>query len=205
MIVHHGVLYQELQHRTANGLQSIASILSMQAARITDADDAAEALHDAASRLRAVAAVHAQLHHPELGNEGVAPALEGLVRDMLFGAGREDVALTVRIDPVSMPQRDAAMLAMLVAEAVQNALKHGLRGRMGGQLLIVLRKSEQNRHRLEVTDDGPGFPPTTPPGRRSLGMPIMEHLAQQLDGALRLDNIPASGARVLLDFDTRAA
>ena len=205
-VAHYGILYQELQHRTANGLQTIASILSMQATRIADTDDAAEALQDATLRLRAVAAVHARLHHPGLGKEGMAAALEGLVRDILRGAGREDVVLSIDIHATPIPQRDATLLAMLVVEAVQNALKHGLRGRKGGLLQVSLQDAARACHRLEVTDDGPGFPATPGPAAtipsesRSLGMSIMQHLAKQLNGALHIDNAQPAGARVAVEF-----
>lgn len=190
LLRHQKHLYHELQHRVANGIQSLASILSIQAATIADAEDAEQALHDAAQRLRGVAAVHRRLHDPELAGAGFGKVLEGLARDMLDNAGMEDVTLEVSVAVPPPDQDSATTLAMVALEACSNAIKHAFAEGGTGHLRITLHP-EGDRLVLTVRDDGPGPGPAR---EGSLGMTIMQGFAQRLGGEVALDHAAEGGA-----------
>jgi two-component sensor histidine kinase len=200
LLAHQHTLYAELQHRVANSIQSLASILSLQASRIAGAEDAEEAVRDAAARLLSVAAVHRQLHDPDLGAEGFARALRNVVEGQLRAAGREDVSLGIEITTGSLPQQDATLIAMIVAEAVTNALKHGIREKEEARIFVALRDERDGRRVLEITDDGTGFAQLPVPPAASLGLVIMDGFAKRLGGTLALSNAPAAGARVRVEI-----
>ncbi len=67
-----GILLQELQHRVANSLQIIASVI-LQSARKVQSDEARLHLKDAHSRVMSVAALQQQLAASRLGEVELAP------------------------------------------------------------------------------------------------------------------------------------
>jgi two-component sensor histidine kinase len=187
-------LYHELQHRVANGIQSAASLLRLQAARIQDATDAEGALHDAAERLGSVAAVHRRLYDPDLAAGGLQQAVTALAQDVLAGAGLAHVSVAARIDAPVAGQHEAMLLAKIIAEATTNAAKHAFPGRCRGSLRIALAPAGAGRE-LRIEDDGAGL---AGPPRANLGVAVMQGLAAQLGGSWRMEQGHEGGARVIV-------
>ncbi len=198
-------MLREMQHRIANALQFLASLLSLQAGRVTDTDAAREALEDAAARLGTVARIHRRLHAPNLSGAALPDLLRDIANAMLaargLGPGLSDsVRLAVevadaarRLDPVR-----ATAVAMIVAEAATNAAKHAFDSPGGGSLAIVLDRRDA-QFVLAVTDDGPG-PPDQAAVHESLGMPVMQAMARRLGGEFHFGPSAAGGAQVLVTF-----
>ncbi|WP_165585664.1 sensor histidine kinase [Roseococcus sp. SYP-B2431] len=202
LLAHERHLYHELQHRVANSIQSLASILSIQSARITDMADAEAALAEAVQRLHGVATVHRRLHDPELGGEQLAEALDALTLDLLRSVGRDDIAVQVLVQAPPLGHNPATLVAMIVAEAVMNSVKHGFAGRPAGRLAIALRHLGGELC-LTVRDDGHGLSGATQ-DRPRLGTTIMDGFAQRLGGSFRLENVPDGGACVIVNFPSSA-
>src|ERR1700692_4813857 len=118
-----GVLAQEIHHRVKNNLQTVASLLRLQA-RDTENVDPRKALEDSVHRIRAIAAVHEVL--TERRDEDVDLAeLLGRLRAMLVqgvGTGRE---VTEDFEPVLLAGQRATALALVFSELLGNALEHG--------------------------------------------------------------------------------
>lgn len=203
LLAHERHLYHELQHRVANNIQSLASILSIQAARVSETADARTALAEAVQRLQGVATVHRRLHDPELGGERLAEALDTLTLDLLRSVGREDIAVEVVVQAPPLHHDAATLVAMIIAEGAMNSVKHGFAGRPGGTLAIALRQRGE-RLVLTLRDDGHGLSGPVQDGPR-LGTTIMKGFAQRLGGDFRLENAPGGdGARVVVDFPASA-
>jgi len=100
------------------------------------------------------------------------------------------------IDPAALRQH---IPTMTLQPLVENSLKYGVAGRLGGGRVAVSARRGSGRLRLEVADDGPGFP-REPREGTGLG-----NLRRRLDtiyhGAaeLRVDR-PRSGARVVVEL-----
>src|SRR5579871_4010684 len=95
-----GVLAQEIHHRVKNNLQTVASLLRLQA-RSAHAIDPQKALMDSVNRILAIAAVHEVLTEQRDEDVDLAELLDRL-RAMLVqgvGAGREVVA---DLEPISL-------------------------------------------------------------------------------------------------------
>lgn len=190
------LMFSELQHRVANGIQLVASLLSLEAKRVQTAEDAAAALDDAVTRLSIVATIHRRLHDPALGEAGFEKALENLARDILCAAGREGIEVLVRAPRLAITPGDATWLSMIVAEAVTNAIKHAFADREAGRIEIRFESDAAGERRLTLRDDGPGFAAPPDPGGDSLGILVMSSMAQRLGGRLELGNAPEGGALV---------
>ncbi len=192
----------ELQHRVANTMQFVASLLSLQADRVPQAE-AQEALNDAAERLGAMANVHRRLHDAAIKQEGFEDLLrevaEGLLTARGYTVGQVGIVLHVR---VAGGERLAGLatlnaLALIVAEAVTNAAKHAFPRRDRGTLSIAIGIQGDDLV-LSISDDGPGPPAELPEG--SLGLAVMQTMAQRLGGHFTLSASEAGGARVTVSI-----
>src|SRR5881409_75579 len=117
-----GVLAQEIHHRVKNNLQTVASLLRLQAR--TDGVDARKALNDSVNRILAIAAVHEVLTERRDEDVELAELLDRL-RAMLvqgLGASKEVAA---ELESVSLAGSRATALALVFSELFQNALEHG--------------------------------------------------------------------------------
>lgn len=192
---YHESLFQELQHRVANNMQFIASMLHQ--ARRGMEGAAAEALDAAAVRIAAMASLNRRLADPAAYALGLEPVLTDLLTET-FRDVAVAVIVSVKSRPLSLDQMTAVVL--LVSEAATNALKHVFRPQQGSVFEVSLRESRDGRLALTIRDDGPGLgadPLAAPPARR-LGMRIMQALANQLGGSLQLPE--GAGATLLVEF-----
>jgi two-component system, sensor histidine kinase PdtaS len=117
-----GVLAQEIHHRVKNNLQTVASLLRLQA-RAGDVDPR-EALEHSVNRILAIAAVHEALTEQREEDVELAELIDRL-RSMLvqgIGAGR---SVEASLEPVSLAGSRATALALVFSELLQNALEHG--------------------------------------------------------------------------------
>jgi two-component sensor histidine kinase len=184
-----GVLAQEIHHRVKNNLQTVASLLRLQA-RSAHAIDPRKALEDSVNRILAIAAVHELL--TERRDEDVDLAdLLGRLRAMLVqgvGAGRE---VDEDLEAVSLAGHRATALALVFSELLGNALEHG-----GSRVRVELRRRNGSVV-LAVADDGPGIPGDIAEGT---GLSIVRALVRdELRGTLELSR--AGGARVEVRFE----
>src|SRR5438309_1147878 len=118
-----GVLAQEIHHRVKNNLQTVASLLRLQA-RSSDTVDPREALEHSVNRILAIAAVHELLTERRDEDVDIADLIDRLRAMLVQGVGGgKDV--TSELEPVSLPGARATALALVFAELLQNALEHG--------------------------------------------------------------------------------
>jgi two-component sensor histidine kinase len=175
------LLFQELQHRVANSLQIIASVL-MQSARRIASLDAKSHLYDAHNRVMSVATLQRQLAASQLGEVELRKYFTELC-DSIRASMIQDpdkLTLTVRADEHTATADVSVSLGLIVTELVINALKHAFRAAEGGAIEVRFTSSPEE-WRLSVSDDGLGMPQGDTPFKAGLGTSIVEALARQLD------------------------
>jgi two-component sensor histidine kinase len=178
-------LLHEVDHRFKNDLQLITSVLLLHSRRAPD-DAARDLLRAELERVSAVGAVHKRLNR---GGDPKHIEADELIRDlageMAAGARRDDLQFSLGLEPVSLPARQAAPLALLLNELVRNALRHAFPQRPG-TIAIGLRRAP-GAAVLTVSDDGVGL---APPQARHVGFgsTLMQLLAQQLGGQLLVED-----------------
>ncbi|MEX2103024.1 MAG: GAF domain-containing protein [Gaiellaceae bacterium] len=140
-----GVVAQEIHHRVKNNLQTVASLLRLQAgAREIDPH---KALADSVNRILAIAAVHEVLMEQRDDDVDLGELVERL-RAMLeqgLGGGKR---VSSRVERVSLHGERATALALVFSELFQNALEHG------GERVSVALERRNGRVRLTVSGDG---------------------------------------------------
>jgi chemotaxis protein methyltransferase CheR len=178
------MLLEELQHRIANSLQIIASIILLKA-KTVHSEESRLHLQDAHKRVMSIAAVQKQLHASGVsGTIEISPYLSRLcetLADSMIGGSRP-VKLTMAGEGGSASSRQAESLGLIVTELVMNALKHAFPNEMTeGQITVTYDRHGTN-WRLSVSDNGIGKPEGGfAPGKSGLGTGIIKALSNQLD------------------------
>ncbi|WP_313809271.1 sensor histidine kinase [Sphingobium sp.] len=196
------LLFHELQHRVSNNLQVVAAMLSLQR-RHVDHDMARRALDDASARLALVGRISRALYNPSGEGQNIRAFLATLTADVMEASGRDDIAITVEAPEDLILEPDIAVpLALIVTEAVNNAIEHGLPHR-GGSIQVGLDRSGEGIV-LRVIDDGKGISSDFDiSGSQSLGLRISNALAAQLSGRFSLQPAAQGGAIARLDLPAR--
>jgi len=178
------VLMEELQHRVANSLQIIASILLMKA-RTVQSEETRVHLQDAHKRVMSIAAVQKQLHASGInGSIEIRPYLVRLCETLaisMIGDSRP-ISLKVIGEGGLATSRQAESLGLIVTELVMNALKHAFPDeKVEGQITVAYDMVGTN-WKLSISDDGIGKPDGVfAQGKSGLGTGIVKALSQQLD------------------------
>jgi two-component sensor histidine kinase len=170
-----GVIAQEIHHRVKNNLQTVASLLRLQARGHADVDPR-KALEDSVHRILAIAAVHEVLTERRDDDVELAELLERLRGMLVQGLGADKLVESV-LEPVSLAGNRATALALVFSELFQNALEHG-----GGLVRIELGQRNGDVV-LAIADDGDGLDG----GEESTGLSIVRALVRdELRGTLEL-------------------
>src|SRR4051795_4593036 len=182
-----GVLAQEIHHRVKNNLQTVASLLRLQA-RSADAVDPREALEHSVNRILAIAAVHELLTERRDEDVELADLIDRLRAMLVQGVGGgKDV--TSQLEPVALPGARATALALVFAELLQNALEHG-----GDRVRVELAR-RNGEVVLAIADDGEGVPDEIATGT---GLSIVRALVRdELRGTLELQSGTGTRAEVV--------
>jgi two-component sensor histidine kinase len=180
------ILLQELQHRVANSLQIIASVL-LQSARRAPSDDTRNHLYDAHQRVMSVAAVQKQLAASRLGEVGLRTYFAELCQSLSASMIRDHDQLSLEVSAdESVASADVSVsLGLIVTELVINALKHAFPGRRSGKIIVGYR-SAGPAWTLSVGDNGVGMPKDLASARPGLGTSIVAALAQQLEARVQV-------------------
>ena len=219
---------REVHHRVKNNLQTISSLLSLQARRVGDRA-ARVALHESERRVRSIALVHEILSRDPSDQVPFAEIVSSLVQmaeDSVVSS--QPIVISVHGDLGEVAADVATPLALTVAELLQNAVEHafdpeggssdgvdvleGAGGAAGyapvGHVDLTLAPSD-GALTVEVRDDGLGLPEgfdiekTT-----SLGLSIVRNLVvSQLEGTISMAELPAAeggGTRVAISVPVRA-
>jgi two-component sensor histidine kinase len=201
------VLLEELQHRVANSLQIIASIIMLKAMRVNSKETRAH-LQDAHNRVMSVATVQQQLHVAGgIGRIEIEPYLEKLCNALASSMIADDRPISIKVsgDAGNATCRAAESIGLIVTELVINSLKHAFNGvRKGGQITVSYDVSGDD-WKLSVTDDGSGRTDGEfAQPKEGLGTGIVNALAKQLNGQVETVSGP-EGTTVSITHATFAA
>jgi two-component system, sensor histidine kinase PdtaS len=143
-----GVLAQEIHHRVKNNLQTVASLLRLQAH--SSGVDPRKALEDSVNRILAIAAVHEVLTQRSDEEVELAELLDRLRSMLVQGLGAQK-RVEAELEPVSLAGSRATALALVFSELLQNALEHG------GTSVRVELAQRNGEVLLAIADDGAGI------------------------------------------------
>ena len=185
-------LFRELQHRTANNLQSVSALLRQNRKAIEDNPGKAIRIIDGAmNRFEIMSRINRRLYSQEMLDVAMTPYLEDLCRDMLATLGSDQIVTIVRPSSMVLNRDQAMLVSLLVAELLMNASKHAFDPGTPGSITITL-DHEDSSYQLKFADDGRGLPDDFDPSASAgLGMRIVQGLVSQLNGSLHTGSGPS--------------
>ena len=178
------LLLEEMQHRIANSLQIIASILLLKA-RSVQSEETRGHLQDAHKRVMSVAALQKNLQASGHGEAiAVGPYLSklcGTLAQSMIGETRP-VALETKVSGGTVVSSEAVSLGLIVIESVINALKHAFPSDKTDGRIVVAYETSAPDWTLSIADNGVGKPHEGAADAKSgLGTSIVQALANELD------------------------
>ena len=196
---------REVHHRVKNNLQTISSLLRLQARRV-EPGVGRTALQEAERRIRSIALVHEILSRDATDQVAFNEIVKPLVRmaeDVAFSP-EHPIRFRVEGDAGELPAPVATPLAVVLNELLQNAVEHAFAGdgaRDYGRVMVTLHH-DGTCLTVEVRDDGRGFPAGFDlDSTDSLGLSIVRDLVRgQLGGTI--DVATDGGAVVVLSIPT---
>jgi two-component system, sensor histidine kinase PdtaS len=190
------LLLQEIQHRVANSLQIIASVL-LQSARKVQSNESRNDLQNAHNRVMSVAML--QKHLAATSVKDVA--LRQYFKDLCESIGASMISdplrlsLTTIVDDSVVDPDTSVSLGLVVTELVINSLKHAFPDRAQMGSITVDYQSEGSTWTLIVADNGVGMPKNVEDRKPGLGTGIVEALARQLGASVTISDA-APGTKV---------
>lgn len=177
-------MVQEIHHRVKNNLQTVASLLRLQARRAPN-DDTKSALNEAMNRILSIAVVHEFLSQAEksINLREVAQRIVQQVQDGILNPS-QDIRLSVEGDSLFLHAQQTTFLALILNELILNAVEHAFTGLDKGEVHIHF-EDLGDQCVLEVRDTGVGLPEGfSLDSATNLGLRIIQTIVQDLRGTL---------------------
>lgn len=191
---------QEIHHRVKNNLQTIASLLRLQARR-TKSKEAKAALEESVNRILSISVVHEFLSQQDeemIDVVEVAKNILTLIRQNLLDP---QFQLETRFQggTVILPSEHASSLALVINELIQNSLEHAFNGCVKGMIGLEITRTSKV-YQIDLFDNGSGLPENfQTSASKSLGLQIVRTLIEDdLGGAFSLISENGTHARIVI-------
>jgi two-component sensor histidine kinase len=178
------VLLREVHHRVKNNLQLIASIMNMQM-RQARSEEAKWLMHGLRDRVMSLATIHRGLYQTTgltdiRADELLSDILRQVVK-MGTGPGRR-FQVTSHFEPIRLTPDQAVPLALLLTEALTNALKYA-QGPNGSAAALNVTFEKVDETSAQITIKNSTGAGTAPPAAHAIGKEGSTGLGSQLLGA----------------------
>lgn len=170
---------QEIHHRVKNNLQTIASLLRLQARR-TQSHEVKAALRESVNRILSISVVHEFLSQQDAEFIDVAEVSRNILDMVIQNMLEPDFNLQTVFngETVILPSEQASSLALVINELIQNSIEHGFVGRCEGVIGIDIA-TRQDSYQIDIYDNGIGLPVDfNPHASPSLGLQIVRTLIE---------------------------
>src|SRR5829696_6977555 len=180
---------REIHHRVKNNLQTISSLLRLQARRLSS-EEAKAAVAESVRRIRTIALVHETLSREPGDDVAFIEIVRPLLRLAEEGLQSVDRPVQFRVqgDGGRLPSTVATPLSVVLTELLQNAVDHGFPEGSDGGIVVVQLANDGVELRIRVINNGrvlePGFDLNKATG---LGLSIVRTLVTtELAGSLTM-------------------
>jgi two-component sensor histidine kinase len=192
-------LLREVNHRVANSLQLVATMVGMQA-RLINEPNARDALDDTERRIQAIAQVHRRLYSSDdVQTVAMDEYLAALVTELEDTWSTEHAPRAIRLtaEPLQLHADKALSLGVIVNELVSNACKYAYGPKDKGEIRVDFSRVGREQFRLSVEDDGPGLQADAAPRGTGLGSKLILAMAKALSTTVQYD-ATHSGVRAVV-------
>ncbi|WP_335966898.1 sensor histidine kinase [Galbibacter sp. PAP.153] len=196
------VLLKEIHHRVKNNLQTISSLLNMQA-RTTENEDTKKILTSSHNRVLSMAIVHEMLYaRDDLSKIEYRDYVKQLVKFHIKSLNKEDkkINFKINISNIKYNIETAIPLGLLISEFITNSLKHAFVNKDEGAITVTIEKTDPEFYTLILSDNGIGYNTSVAENKtKSMGLKLIHNLTRQLRGNLeKIDK--SQGVTYLIRF-----
>lgn len=178
-------LVREVHHRVKNNLQTMISLIGLEAAQTKNADVKAFA-RTITRHIQSVSLTYEMLSRSDSDAVNVKYLLTKLTENLhnYVLTLQPTISIIIEGDNVKLPANLASTVALIVNELLQNSLKYAFFGRKSGEIHIVIQRGDAFST-LIVSDNGCGYDLNAAPVGTGLGMRLIRSLVESsLHGAL---------------------
>jgi two-component sensor histidine kinase len=197
-------LLKEVHHRVKNNLHTVICLLESQAASLES--DALKAFENSQHRIYAMSLIHQKLYQSEdiktIDMSLYLPEFIQYLKDS-FDTPRR-IVFFFDIEPIKLGVSQAIPIALIINEAVTNAIKYAFNGRSNGRIEIRMhRKADQIT--LTISDNGVGIDPLVLMApSESLGLKLMNGLSEDINGDIRIITDDGTTIKICFAIDLLA-
>lgn len=194
------ILLKEIHHRVKNNLQLISSILGLEELR-AEKSDVKNVLKACKNRVHSMFLIHQYLYQyktvSKIKMKGFMQNLSNLLKEAYQNRAK-NIDLYLDLDDLKFPLNIAVPCGLILNELITNSLKYAFEKLESGTLKVFLKKEKKSKYLyLEVHDDGKGLDKkllNNDEGEsRSLGLKLVEMLAEQIKGKFIMQNLESGG------------
>jgi two-component sensor histidine kinase len=180
------VLLAEVNHRVANSLAMVTSLIKLQSNAITG-ETAKAALAETQGRIYAISLIHRRLYNSgDARFVALDEYLSGLLEHLETSMHAEGYGASLRYDvePMKLTTDAGVNLGVIVTEWVTNAFKYAYPDQTG-EVRVRVTASAEGRAELVVEDDGAGRSDDPPIKGTGLGTRIVTAMAAAMGAEIR--------------------
>ena len=197
---HAEILLTEVNHRVANSLTLLASMVKLQSNAAKD-QASKTALAETQGRILAISLIHRKLYtSDDVRFVALDDYLSGLVEHLetTLRAEGHSAVLKHKFESLTMRTDRSVNLGVIATEWITNAFKYAYPDR-SGEIRVSLTRDSEGRAKLTVEDDGVGYPPTSEsPKGTGLGSRIVSAMASTVAGKVSFERREPGTAAILV-------
>lgn len=181
-------LVREVHHRVKNNLQTIISLIGLEAAQTKNADVKTFA-RTITRHIQSVSLTYEMLARSDSDSVNLKNLLTKLTDNLhnYMLTLQPTISIVIEGDTVKLPANTASTVALIVNELIQNSLKYAFFGRKSGEIHIVIQRGDAFST-LIVSDNGCGYDLNAAPVGTGLGMRLIRSLVESsLHGTLEVE------------------
>jgi two-component sensor histidine kinase len=190
------LLLKELNHRVKNNLQTVSSIMRLQARQVKD-PIVKEVLNESQARLDALSLIHQQLYRTDdVENINLEKFIHDLIDKLLLTHDLLDKPFErhISIEKTPLSVDVALPLGLIINELLTNSFKYAYPSVSEAKLTIELQKKK-----FHYADNGAGLPQNFSPEKTpTFGTQLIVSLSKQLRSKLRFYNLEGANCEIKL-------
>jgi len=200
-VIEKETLLREIHHRVKNNLQTVSSLLDLQAESITE-PKSLEAFRSSQSRIKSMALIHERLYKSEnLSQIKACEYIKNLVEYLegTYHSPSREIEITTEIKDYYLSLDAAISCGLIINELVSNSMKYAFPQNHFGKIKVSLQSDNEYNLVLTIKDNGIGMPlnfKTLNP--QSLGLELVKLMVKQLNGTMAIDG--TSGTKITIIF-----
>lgn len=194
------LVLQEVHHRIKNNMNTINSLLSLQAHNSKN-PSISDALNDARSRIQSMMVLYTKLYQSENINELSAKKYIPPLVDQIISNFNNGISVTAikEIDDFILDTKRLSTLGIIINELITNCMKYAFADTNNAQITVSAFKNEKFIS-LYVQDNGVGLPKSEDfEHSTGFGLKLAGLLTKQLNGSIRIER--EIGTKIILEFE----